>query len=216
MREDLSGQKFNRLLALSRCKLVSPKGRVYVAYLCVCDCGEQKTIRQAELYSGKTKSCGCLMRERTSQANTKHGMFGTPVYSAWSSAIARCHNVNDKDYPKYGGRGITVCDRWRESFENFYADMGDKPSPQHSIDRVDNSLGYSSDNCRWATHTTQNNNRRSNQLLTYNGETKTAAEWSRQTGIKYTTLLRRMDKGWPAEDVLFKPIRYGDKKCRSL
>ena len=128
-------------------------------------------------------------------------MRHTPEYRSWVGLRNRCMNPKNKQYPEYGGRGITVCERWQK-FEHFYADMGPKPSPQHSVDRIDNDKGYDPANCRWATQTQQGNNKRSNVLLTFGGVTMTLTEWARHIGVKETTLRRRLDKGWPLERAL--------------
>lgn len=141
--------------------------------------------------------------------NVKHGsLIGgkrTPEYSSWESMKGRCLNPRSPSYPKYGGRGITVCDRWVSSFENFLADMGKRPSLSHSLERMDNLKGYDPDNCRWATRTEQQNNRRVNARLTCNGETLTLAQWVKRSGINRDTLNGRLRRGWPIEKALGVP-----------
>lgn len=121
-----------------------------------CDCGAEVTIRIGEW--GKTKSCGCYRREVTIARSTRHGQANTPVYMAWADMVHRCSNPDHKRWPDYGGRGITVCERWRD-FANFYADMGERPSGL-TLDRIDNERGYEPSNCRWASRSTQSKNRR--------------------------------------------------------
>jgi hypothetical protein len=134
-------------------------------------------------------------------------------YMAWKGMRARCYNRKSKDYADWGGRGITVCDHWRNSFEAFYRDMGPRPSAEHSLDRVDNDGPYSPDNCRWATSTEQNKNRRErkprsiDRLLTYDGRTQTIAQWARECSLPYEAFRRRIDKGWPIEKAMTTPIR---------
>jgi hypothetical protein len=133
-----------------------------------------------------------------------------PLYSIWCGMKNRCYNRNEPTYPYYGGRGITVCEDWRLSFAFFWADMGPRPSPRHSLDRIDNDGPYSPDNCRWATRSEQSGNRRNNITLTHNGETTFAKEWARRVGLSYETLLHRLDRGWSAERALTTPARAGN------
>lgn len=134
-----------------------------------------------------------------------HGMSKSRIYGVWRGMINRCTNPNEPSYPNYGGRGIEVCQRWME-FPTFYADMGDCPNG-HSLDRIDNSLGYSPDNCRWATRLQQARNRRGRVFLSVDGKTQTIAEWSEETGIGLQTIWARINKGWPEERAVKEPIR---------
>ena len=136
-----------------------------------------------------------------------HGRSGTPEYVAWKRMIGRCYDKNRPVYPRYGGRGILVCDRWRHSFPAFYADMGPKPSSEYTLERINNSLGYSPENCKWATRTEQNRNKRTNVLLTYDGRTCCIAEWSEITGLPYNVIYLRIRNGWSVDDVLTRPQR---------
>lgn len=156
-------------------------------WLCVCDCGKEKIVAGTELKKGATMSCGCLARELTSTRSTKHGHkrgYRSAEYGIWAGIKHRCHNRFCKEYPKYGERGIKVCDRWINSFENFFADMGDRPSPKHSIDRIDNNGHYEPSNCRWATNKTQGRNRRSNRNIEYLGRTQCLSAWCEELGIR--------------------------------
>lgn len=134
-----------------------------------------------------------------------HGMSGTPIYLVWIDMVRRCTKPNHHAFRLYGGRGITVCNRWL-AFENFFADMGDRPSPEHSIDRKENDKGYSPNNCRWATSIEQSNNRSTNRFVTYEGKTQTVTEWAREKGFWKSTLRYRLNHGVPI-DQLFKPVR---------
>lgn len=173
---------------------------------CVCSCGTRKVVAATVLRDGRSKSCGCLKHEVTMTRNTKHGHSPasgfTPTYHSWVGMVQRCTNQRHASWPGYGGRGITVCERWM-TFANFLADMGVKP-PRTSIDRLDNSKGYSPDNCRWSTTRQQASNKRNNTLLTYKGRTETQAEWCRITGIHQATLSHRLLHGWSVERALDK------------
>lgn len=178
-----------------------------------CDCGTEKSVRAGDLKNGYAQSCGCLQKELTAarivERTRTHGHAGsgeaTPEYRTWSSLKKRCLNPKDGSYDNYGGRGITVCGRWRDSFEAFYEDMGPRPSSRHSIERVDVDGNYEPSNCRWATPTEQANNRRSNVVLTIDGESSTVAEWSRKAGVRLDRIYTRLRKGWSHRDAVFGP-----------
>jgi hypothetical protein len=157
--QDLTGRTFGRLLVLSRDDSSRSAKQSY--WICRCDCGKVKSIQRAALVTGRTVSCGCFAKEAAAKANTTHGLHRAPEYYIWNSARDRCRNPNNPGYPDYGGRGIQMCDRWANSFEAFYADMGPRPSPELSIDRIENDGNYEPGNCRWATKEEQMLNRRS-------------------------------------------------------
>lgn len=169
---------------------------------CKCACGTEKEVNQHILVSGQSKSCGCLGRENLIKAVTKHGMSRSPEMRTWEGMIKRCYKKNNTAYSHYGGRGIVVCDEWKNSFEQFYADMKNKPFPKAHIDRIDNNREYSKENCRWVTCKENERNRRDNVFLTHMGMTKCLSEWAEYLGINRLTLVGRNRKKLPIEQIL--------------
>lgn len=196
------GAKFGRLTAIKELNKVHNQ-RVF---LCKCECGGSAIVRCGNLRNGNTKSCGCLQKEMASSANTTHGYARSNTYSIWCDMKKRCHNPTTLAWDNYGGRGITVCDRWKNSFENFLKDMGTRPKGKH-IDRKRNNEGYSPENCHWVTPKQNHRNKRNNRIICFNSESRTMAEWSEITGIKIGTIWMRLELGWPEEAALFKPLR---------
>lgn len=187
---NLQGQRFGRLTVIARSSAApATTGNRSVKWEARCDCGTTITVRACSLSSGNTTSCGCSRRT--------HGQSRTQLYQLWSTMIARCERPTATSYLEYGGRGIRVCQRWRESFEAFTADMGPRPSKQHTLDRFPDVNGnYEPGNVRWAPMTLQQRNKRNNHRLTIGNETMTLVEWSERTGVKYTTLKERLRRGW--------------------
>lgn len=181
---DLTGQRFGALVVLHE---GATRSGWRTTWTCRCDCGVTKAISRGSLRSGRVTSCGCQQGRRT------HLMAGTRIYKLWAQMRNRCSNPNDPGWLLYGGRGITVCDRWR-SFENFYADMGERP-PGTSLDRMNNAGDYEPGNCRWATASEQARNKRSNIYLTHDGVTRTLTDWARAAGIRPSTFLGRYRRG---------------------
>lgn len=208
---DLEGQQFERLTVLG---YVGKNRHNIGQWLCVCKCGNHVLAAAGELRQKGpkgTQSCGCLGKERVSQARKAraiHWKCRTPIYFAWISMKARCYNPKNAGYANYAQREIKVCDRWRDSFENFFADMGDLPFEGAMLERIDNDGNYSPENCKWATRAEQNNNSRNNRFLTFNGKTQSMIMWSRELNFKRHTLRSRLDKlGWSVERALSTPIR---------
>jgi len=215
---DLTGQRFGRLVVLQReGTLVSTGGSARITWRCRCDCGSDTVSSGQTLKAGKAKSCGCLQPEAARKAKTTHGhrSYGKlpAEYVAWHNMLDRCFNPNSRSYPDYGGRGITVCERWRESYPNFLADMGERPPGKYSLERQDVNGDYRPNNCIWLPHADQARNRRSNRYLTFEGETLSLADWARKTGIPYQALQHRLDDmGWSVGKALTTPARKMTKR----
>lgn len=208
---DLTGQRFGRLIVISQepsRKL--DKGHSVSMWLCRCDCGNQKIIRSDSLRSGRTNSCGCLHKEQLLARTTRHGMTGSRLYITWQNMKDRCFNEKCSGYKDYGGRGISVCSEWKDSFENFYEwSLLNGYTDSLTIDRIDVNRNYEPQNCRWTTREAQNRNKRNNHYLTYNGITKTISEWAADIGMDYDTLHARIKYyGWTVEQALITPVRH--------
>lgn len=206
---DLTGQVFNQWTVISYDETSDRRTR----WTCKCSCGNIRNVLSFHLKSGASSNCGCVQIKK----QTMHGMYGTPEYVSWIAMKTRCTNDNHEAYADYKGRGIYVCEHWL-SFDNFYADMGNKPTEDHSIDRVDNNGSYTCghcdhcksrnapSNCRWATTKQQCRNMRTNRVLTHNGITMTLVEWEETTGINHCTITSRLDRGWATEKALTTPV----------
>lgn len=194
------GSRFGRLVVVSPGR--KRNGKFHSD--CACDCGRSVMIRQTYLRNGHSRSCGCLRDDSTRRRVTTHGMAGTKIYGRWFNMLRRCNSPTDPGWERYGGRGITVCERWL-SFDGFYADMGDAPSGK-SLDRIDNSKGYSPENCRWASQQEQARNTRRNRRITHDGRTMLLCEWAEFLGIPMNILGWRLSVGgWEPPRALDTP-----------
>lgn len=202
---DITGQIFNNIVVTG----FAGTDGINSHWWCRCYCGVVFTAVGARLKNGEKRSCGCLYMATRITAGTKnrtHGRSRTKEYCCWVGMKKRCSNPKNKDYPRYGGRGIVVCDRWKSSFENFFADMGYRPTPSHTIERLDIDKGYEPSNCRWATPQQQARNQSNNRQITHNGQTRLLIEWSELTGIASTTLWQRIKRGWDISKALTTPV----------
>lgn len=181
-------------------------GSRHIYWICECICGTRRDIPATVLKCGRSTSCGCIGIERSKQVNRKHGLSDSYIYRTWRNMVARCTRKSDKDYPRYGARGISVCSAWL-SFDNFFRDIGHRPTPEHTLGRINNDGPYAPDNVRWETPMQQANNRRSSRRITIDGETKTAAQWARIAGISQTSLMERIGRGMPPREAISTPRR---------
>lgn len=195
---DLEGQRFERLTVLG---FIGVKWRNAV-WLCRCDCGKIKSVKSSELLKCGTKSCGCFKDENTSKRFRTHGKTESAAYRAWCNMKTRCENSSRSTYHRYGGRGITICERWLNSFANFYADMGDPPA-RHSLDRKDNNGSYCQENCKWSTNKQQTNNTSRCRFVTIDGAKMTAMQASEQYGVSPFTIYGRMNRGLRDSEAVF-------------
>lgn len=205
---DRTGQKFGRLTVIGYAGQDKERKSMW---FCRCKCQKITKVQIANLKKGHTSSCGCINIEKIKERSITHGHSRggneSPEYRTWQNMLTRTQNPNNKSFPDYGGRGIQVCDRWKDSFENFLADMGKRPK-NTSLDRKENNLGYSKENCRWATRKEQSNNKRSNVSFIYAGKTQTLTQWANELGITVVTLWMRLNAyGWPIEKAFNTPIR---------
>lgn len=204
--KSLVGRRFGRLVVTER----SSRKGTNAKLLCQCDCGAFKEVGASNLVSGRTVSCGCRIRETQIAAGDRtrtHGRSNTREYTIWNHIIQRCLNPKSPHFRKYGAKGITMSNRWRESFEAFFGDMGPCPSGRHSIDRIDNSRGYEPGNCRWATATEQARNTSQVRLVAMDGVVRCLSEWAEFAGMSQQTLRHRIKRGWPFDKAIKTPTK---------
>lgn len=197
----MSGKRFGRVVVVARAGSRGP----HSLWSCVCDCGRLTYVTGTHLRSGHTTSCGCARADAYRTRNAEmatHGMTNTPEFGAWSQMKKRCLNPAHKSYPSYGGRGITVCEEWRDDFAAFFAHIGPRPSASHSLDRIRNDDGYMPGNVRWATRSVQMSNRRVSVTAVIDGETMSAAQIAARYGLDPAAVLWRIHKGWSAERLI--------------
>lgn len=200
--KDEIGNRYGRLVVLRRSDLQSNGHET--RWVCVCDCGGNAEPKGSSLRSGVTKSCGCLHRERLATSCLSHGLSNSRSYGTWGDMIRRCRDENNPQYESYGGRGISVCERWLSSVENFFADMGERPEGM-KIDRIDNDGNYEPGNCRWATQATQSFNRRNTLRIEVDGVIMNTAEIVKKYGVPYQVLTRRLRWGWTGDQAAKTP-----------
>ena len=211
MLEDIIGKRYSRLLVVSYFMSDKHK-RTYC--LCQCDCGKLTEAKPSDLKRKYKQSCGCLMLEKLIKRVTTHGQSGhsgkyNTNYQAWQAMKRRCsnNNISHPDHHLYYGKGIIVCDRWKNSFENFIQDMGEKPDDSYSLDRIDSNKNYCPENCRWATATEQARNTSRNVRYEIEGKLLTIGEWSEISKINVWAIISRIRRGWNIKDAIFLPLR---------
>jgi hypothetical protein len=221
---DLAGKKFSRWLVESFHGKTTGK----TTWNCVCDCGNKGVVASYDLRNAKSLSCGCLQKETASRPLKTGGRSQTPLYKVWASMINRCTNPRNTSYKTYGGRGIGVCKGWSSGFPAFLADMGERPTDQHQIDRIDNQRGYdcghcedcvsrgAKANCRWVTPGENSRNRKSTRMLTHEGRTLPLIDWANELGVCADTILARLAAGWDVKKTLTQKPRSGGPRKREV
>lgn len=203
--KDLTNKRFNRLVAI---KTVGVDKNKKIIWECLCDCGNTCNVTSNSLMVKDTQSCGCLKKEsrKNRKPSLTHGGSGTRLYSIWKGVRNRCFYLNSKNYERYGGRGITVCEEWKDNFVNFRDwSLSNGYKEGLTIDRIDNNGNYEPSNCKWSTNKEQQNNKENNVLITYQNETKTLSQWAEEKGINNSALWGRYYKGWKDEKLFSEP-----------
>jgi len=204
---DLTGRRFGRLVVQGNpVRHRYPSGGTQLKWHCVCDCGAKTLVFARPLNDGSTTSCGCWLREWCSKTKRTHGQSHTDVYRIWTLIKNRCYQPSSQSFKEYGARGIAMSDEWRDDFEAFRRDMGERPSSRHQIERVDNDGPYCKENCVWATQAVQANNKRNNVRLDIDGQSLTVSQWSRVSGIPFKVIFKRLSRGWSGRDAVYLPL----------
>jgi len=208
-RIDLVGQRFGSLVATRRLRVEGKGNGRRTIWLCICDCGNTSEVSVGHLRSSHSLSCGCR-RVLVGRSRIKHGCARgdgrRAEYGIWHNMLRRCADPSNPAYQRYGGRGILVCREWRESFVTFLQDMGFRPSSRHTLERVNNDIGYSRTNCVWATRLEQGRNKRNNRLLNVEGVCLCLQEWSEKSGVSRETIAGRLDRDWSTRRAIFTPV----------
>ena len=227
-KRDLTGERFARYVVVGFVRRVAQPGKGWKRWwLCRCDCGEFRVVQEGNLRSGMARSCGCFKRDNARALYTTHGATHTPLYRRYRTMVERCENPRNAKFPRYGGRGITVCARWRAAFEAWRADMGEPP-PGATIERRENDAGYwcghceeclrlaRPANCRWANAVEQGRNKRNNRMMTFGGETLCVSEWAARLNVSMGTLWSRLDRGMSDAETLTRPFRKLATRTREI
>ena len=203
--KDLTGQKFGKLTVIKR---VENSKWNETRWLCKCECGNEAIVNYGKLAYKHTTSCGCYARELFVNNVSKHNLRKTRLYNIWAGMKQRCFNKNSKAYNRYGGRGITICNEWKNDFKKFYEwSMKNGYKDNLTIDRINNDGNYEPKNCRWADNKTQSNNRNNNVILEYNNEKHNIKEWCKIMNVTESALKHRLERGWDLEKALTTPQR---------
>ena len=204
--EEEIGKRYGRLTVISfNCYLKKPHG-VEKRFNCICECGGKTVSTMHNLRQGIAKSCGCERTKKLLARQVTHGKTHTKEYRIWQGIMRRCTDATFPAWPRYGGRGITVCDRWRSSFQTFLDDMGCKPDGDYSVERIDNDKGYSPENCKWADRAEQSRNKCTNRWIEVEGKRLVMTDWAKASGASIGRIRDRIDKlGWSEVDAVSKP-----------
>ncbi len=209
---DITGQTFGMLVVESR-HPDATRGK-QARWVCLCECGNRSVVVGSKLRNGHTRSCGCLKAKLAGDRLRTHGRSKSPEHETWARMQSRCNSPSASAYHRYGGRGISVCERWK-SFPNFLADMGPKPSPRHSIERIDSNGNYEPSNCRWATPYEQAQNTARNVYVRVDGEVAAVSAMARKHGIPTGAVYQRLRAGWSIERTFSEPLRVRAKPVRN-